>query len=358
MYRFAHRCFNDAILSVEIHWKGKLVTSFFPRPSVGNNLEEEAKQALRQNIDISTEEDQQKDFVKRARLLHAEMVHFTDLQSVNVPFTDTSIYDMIISRLDMCRQLGFGLAVIINIITLTCVRVPEGGTSSVPFYTDDYASTVTLVLAGCLTFLSLLLLVLQLVKRAPLSYQDHLHDFKKTMRKLHGDSAGGAGGLMGGAGAALGDAKAAAEDFIQGVRGLLFKVVLPVGLKQFALLIAAALFDLKYGAKQGYYICLVSVVPMALTTLRSHWDQPSSVPAFLFLCGYDILINPDTLYRIVHLTFGILGLLIGPYFFCFHLFEVIGLSPTLRNVMRAVYVPIRQLGMTAVLAIFVIFTYT
>ena len=132
MYRFAHRCFNDAILSVEIHWKGKLVTSFFPRPSVGNNLEEEAKQALRQNIDISTEEDQQKDFVKRARLLHAEMVHFTDLQSVNVPFTDTSIYDMIISRLDMCRQLGFGLAVIINIITLTCVRVPEGGTSSVP----------------------------------------------------------------------------------------------------------------------------------------------------------------------------------------------------------------------------------
>ena len=97
---------------------------------------------------------------------------------------------------------------------------------------------------------------------------------------------------------------------------------------------------------------------MALTTLRSHWDQPSSVPAFLFIAVYDILCNTDTLFRIVHLAFAALGLAIGPYFFCFHLFEVIGLSPTLRNVMKAVTLPARQLGMTAVLAIFVIFTYT
>jgi hypothetical protein len=74
MYIYAHRFFDQCILSVEIFWQGELSRTYFPRPAIGNALEDEAKVKLRREIDLSTEEDQLKDFVKRARQLKDEMV--------------------------------------------------------------------------------------------------------------------------------------------------------------------------------------------------------------------------------------------------------------------------------------------
>jgi hypothetical protein len=56
----------------------------------------------------------------------------------------------------------------------------------------------------------------------------------------------------------------------------------------------------------------------------SHPPPPSS-PPLPFL---------QTLFRVFHLVFAVLGIFVADYFYMFHLFEIIVMNPTLTNVVK------------------------
>jgi hypothetical protein len=117
------------------------------------------------------------------------------------------------------------------------------------------------------------------------------------------------------------------------------------------------------GAAWPVWVAMFMMVPLAMHRLRKFWSRHSAHAmhdpvAFLYVCAYDILFNPETFFRVLHVTFSVLGLVFRRYFYAFHLFEIIVMSPTLTNVVRAVWVPSVQLGMTAILAMIVLYTFT
>ena len=96
--------------------------------------------------------------------------------------------------------------------------------------------------------------------------------------------------------------------------------------------------------------------------MRSYWSDPTlariAFPvSMIYNCGYDILLNSNTLFYTLYLLCAVLGLAIHPAFYCFHLMDLIVVSPNLQNVVRAVTDPIQALSMTGLLGIFTIYIF-
>ena len=61
---------------------------------------------------------------------------------------------------------------------------------------------------------------------------------------------------------------------------------------------------------------------------------------------------------VFYIVISIIGTTISEIAYCFHLLDIIGRSPTLKNVIKAVTTNIRQLALTTTLAIIVIYLYS
>ena len=77
---------------------------------------------------------------------------------------------------------------------------------------------------------------------------------------------------------------------------------------------------------------------------------------------FTLLKNPEIIYYIAYGVLAIIGTVVHPFFFAFHLTEILLRYPTLRNVIKSVYIPRLALGLTFVLYLileyfFVIFGY-
>ena len=73
-----------------------------------------------------------------------------------------------------------------------------------------------------------------------------------------------------------------------------------------------------------------------------------------------ILLTSDwsVIYIYLYLMFSLAGLLISPFFFVFHLFDIIPRSRILHHVIMAITKPARPLAMTCILGIIIIYTFT
>jgi hypothetical protein len=371
MFRYAYSYFDERILSVEIYRDGEISRSYFPRPAIASGLEREAKVKLTAAIDLSSPEDKLKDFVKRARALHSEMVHFSALQQYStLPGINTSMYDLVGKKLDLSQNICFALAVSINAITLFSIRLPShsgqntgntthlahGGVAPSRAYSAsliggsgeelqaEWSRLTALVLAILLSSLSLVQLSFQLIKRAPLEYRKQVLEFRRRMHNQHWNLLDGL--------------EYEFESLFEGLKGIVIDVAPPIIMKQSALIFVAGLMYASMDTNWGFYLALMVLAPMVLKALRAHWDCPESPVALMYVCTFDIWMNPSTLFRIAHFVLACLGVFVAPFFFCFHLFEIILLSSTLRNVVCAVWKPLGQLGLTVLLMMFVIFTYT
>ena len=145
------------------------------------------------------------------------------------------------------------------------------------------------------------------------------------------------------------------KDYMEGLFG---QVIFPVVKTESAILVLAGMFYARQQQPWIMWLSVAAVIPLTIGRLRIYWNQPSGPISFLYVCAYDIFLNHETMFRVLHTTFSVLGLVFRRYFYAFHLFELIIMSPTLTNVVRAVWVPAVQLGMTAVLALVVLYSFT
>jgi magnesium-transporting ATPase (P-type) len=65
----------------------------------------------------------------------------------------------------------------------------------------------------------------------------------------------------------------------------------------------------------------------------------------------------QTMYYVLYLVLSIFGLLIADYYLPFLLLDIVSKNATTRDVLNAVVIPRKQLGMTTVLAIFLTYIY-
>lgn len=71
-----------------------------------------------------------------------------------------------------------------------------------------------------------------------------------------------------------------------------------------------------------------------------------------------LLVAPNLQYMVAYITLAILGLQVSPFFYTLHLLDVITRSPTLRNVIQAVTKNYRQLLLTAMLGLIIIYVFS
>lgn len=77
--------------------------------------------------------------------------------------------------------------------------------------------------------------------------------------------------------------------------------------------------------------------------------------AFVLL---QLLKNIDVLYYLSYGLFAFIGTVIHPFFFAFHLSEILIRYPTLKNVIRSVWTPRLAIILTFVLFLIIIYVFT
>ena len=88
------------------------------------------------------------------------------------------------------------------------------------------------------------------------------------------------------------------------------------------------------------------VVKQAWNEKLSFENEKNSSVLRIFILNYKVLKcilyvlwNIEILYYICYIIFSILGTIIHPFFFVFHLTEILFRYHTLKNVMKSVYIP-------------------
>ncbi|EGR30673.1 MIR domain protein [Ichthyophthirius multifiliis] len=78
----------------------------------------------------------------------------------------------------------------------------------------------------------------------------------------------------------------------------------------------------------------------------------------LFKVIFIFLQEIEVMYYIAYGALAVLGTVIHPFFYTFHLTEILIRYPTLKNVIKSVYIPRTQLYLTFVLFIIIVYTFT
>ena len=78
---------------------------------------------------------------------------------------------------------------------------------------------------------------------------------------------------------------------------------------------------------------------------------------YIWVSLSNLISNNGFVFALQYMAFSMQGLLQSPVFYAFHLLDVIERFPTLKNVVRSVTMNIKQLLMTAMLGVILIYVY-
>jgi hypothetical protein len=106
-----------------VFWQGRVHRVYFPRPLKSQSLEPAAKTRLLAEVDMASDDDQGKDFIRRSTELYDEMVWYDSLRRHRIPGTRVSVYELVGQKLDDLRKLALGVACVINFILLVSLEV-------------------------------------------------------------------------------------------------------------------------------------------------------------------------------------------------------------------------------------------
>jgi hypothetical protein len=126
-----------------------------------------------------------------------------------------------------------------------------------------------------------------------------------------------------------------------------------------AILIPALLVFFRYDHSTWLlYIWLAVFVPVMLQRIKAYCHSPQTLGALVYNMMYDLLGNGTTIFNTMLICGSCLGLFYKEYFYSFHLFKAVPLSPAMSNAMKAVTGPGLTLGLTMLLSVIVIYTFT
>jgi hypothetical protein len=376
LFSQAYKSLSANVKSVEVLWNGVLEKHFFAVPMlVKEGLDKQMKTRVLQDLDLNTPEDKAKDVMRSFEQVIMQMRQFDKLRSywlVRNRFFDLLKGDNVVGT----AKVAFVVAVLVNLIVLVTLTNDNSGGEEI--MTNN--STLTSVkdsLGVILALLSLVLFLVNLLKRAPLTvahhweaYGAHLSGFGSPFDVIGNELKTSFASTVSKLCRVLGqEMRHASKDF-----HLLVKLVLmPVLASSAGCVIAACIVYWQSAhlnasnpsAGNGYEwifpLTLAPILPAFLTRLR-RWVLINGVPetpiSLIYVCAYDCLFDKLTLFRTAHLVCTLLGVFVADYFFIVPLFEVVVMYPTLTDVVLAVYVPVHQLGLTAVLALIVLYAFT
>ncbi|ETV82851.1 hypothetical protein, variant [Aphanomyces astaci] len=102
---------------------------------------------------------------------------------------------------------------------------------------------------------------------------------------------------------------------------------------------------------------LPSWLPVALLMLpfiqstRMYLENGSGYGAFIFTALYDVVLDKYTAFYFFYFAISVGGLIVHPFMYMFHLFDIVMMSPTLQNVVASVTKPGRVLLLTTLLGL-------
>ena len=363
-YFTAYYSLLKQLASVEVRWNGKLGCVHFPLPSECSYLTEDTKESVKSKLDYGSD-DKHRDFIEMARDIVSEMQHYERLSAY-------ALYQTLGVHLHHLKKLGFILAIILNFTLLVTL---EHSGRSVNFRTEYSRQFISFLGASqCLT--SSLILGFVLANRAPvvakkLSRQMDIHQKNAFLFEITAAMGKSTGLLM----KAFSTTLKTASKVVQGKQNLSGVMqAMEAGargtvVQAFGKSITAALTTLIGGG------ILISVFPETRLSyfwelglglslvffgqgIRRYYLSPVSTWTYWYCCIYDTLTDPETLFFIAYLATALLGVFVGPYFFIFHLLDIVVMSSALQNVVQAMIIPRKALGMTALLGFITIYIFT
>jgi len=337
-YAVAHAYFQKSLRSVEILWHGHLEKLLFLVPSECEYFTTELKHRVLGSIDF-TSDSKVGDFVERARDLHDEMQLIEKLNRFR-------LYAILSPHVLAIKKMSFVLSLIMNSIMLLSLK--RGYSVGLD---EDYvfASTlvgsskhnamhVLMVICGLAQLvLSGFVVVFLLVNKAPLVWKRLRRQRKKVAREQKQRTA-----------LHLLIHDALREESLKRLLvafGGAIKYVVTVTFLSIVML-------LRYGAvpKQFEAPAVALIAVKLLQGLRKHWAEPTQVVQFNYCVVYDVITQDNTLFYIAYVTVAAAGLFLDqPWYYCFHLLDLVVINETLRNVVRAVTNSTKQLSMTTLL---------
>jgi len=99
------------------------------------------------------------------------------------------------------------------------------------------------------------------------------------------------------------------------------------------------------------------VIPTCVFEMKRYCDDPASYGALVFVTLAELLLDPTTLFNIALVGSCVLGLAWCDAFYSLVLMKVVTLSAPIANVVKAVFIPLKSLAMTFVLAIIFVFIF-
>ncbi|RHY74955.1 hypothetical protein DYB38_000480 [Aphanomyces astaci] len=375
-YAKVYAFFDAMHCSIELWWgvgEPRLDKVYFPKASHCRMLRylKSKKNRLLSDLDYKSSE-RLKQFTSAASGFNEEMQHIENLSNF-------FLYNIVRPYIPHFKNISFLLAIFMNLIMLVSIRHQD---ESLEFYFYPSSLQEPMTYFGIAQIcLSTLVLVFMLVISGPLIFRARLNamiknsmdkykrkknytkqdvaadfdiknaiqtiDIKQAMQleNMSSRAKGGAKWLKK-------TAIQLAQDSVHFVRSYLpfVKMIFLMYLLQFTLLQAFPDFP-------DWMPFLVLFLPFVRNT-REYLEKSSSWVGLLYTFVYDVIFDKITAFYSVYLVTAFCATLIHPIFYGYHLLDLVIMSPSLQNVVRAVTKPGRALALTCLLGLFVIYFYT
>ncbi|OQR94217.1 Inositol 1,4,5trisphosphate receptor type 2 [Achlya hypogyna] len=370
MYAKAYNFFKDLHCTVEIWWgtnEPRLDTVHFPLPSHCRMFAflTNKKEQLLNEFNYKSNE-RLKQFVDAAAELDEQMAHIELLSRF-------LLYNLLRPYIPLLKSLSFLLAIFMNLIML--VAFQHSDESLERHFVPQSLKNPMQYFGIIQIFLSSAVLLFMLVISVPLVFRARLnamiknsldsYNARKSQRKL-----------LEALEFDLADLKTiiqideVGKQLKKGVLGLqstakdLFLSVIQIYRSYLPLLrMILIIFLLQLTLLQAFP-SFPTAVPFIILfwpfvrNTRHYLDTSCSVVGLVYTFIYDVVFDKHTAFYIVYLTTACLAYLYHPIFYGFHLLDLVIMSPSLQNVVRAVTKPGRALALTCLLGLFVIYFYT
>ncbi|KDO22610.1 hypothetical protein SPRG_22304 [Saprolegnia parasitica CBS 223.65] len=363
MYAKAYKFFDDLHCTIEVWWgtdEPRLDTVHFPLHShcrmfafLGHK-----KERLLNDFDYKSNE-RLKQFVQAARGLDEEMQHIEMLSRF-------LLYNLIRPYIPLFKTLSFILAIFMNLIMLVALKhndestdrhfEPNGLQQPMQYFgmLQIFLSTAVFMLVISVP------LVFRARRNAQIKNSLDSYNASKKQRKLESlefdladlkaihlqiDEVGKhlKSGLVG----LTSTAKGFVESVVQIYHSYLplLRMILLVFLLQLTLLQAFPDFPTEVPF-------IVLFLPFVRDT-RNYLETSCSWFGLVYTLVYDVIFDKHTAFYTVYLATACCATLYHPIFYGYHLLDLVIMSPSLQNVVRAVTKPGRALALTCLLGLFI-----
>ncbi|RLO12030.1 hypothetical protein DYB28_001143 [Aphanomyces astaci] len=365
----AHAFFASMHHSVEIWWGADIgiETVYFALPSHCRMLAclGPKKDRLLNELNYKSN-DRLKQFVKATYGFDQEMQHMEVLSTFK-------LYNVVRPYIPHFKTASFFLAISMNIImVISVVAVARDDTRTHFIMKPQPLLDAQTVMGNFQVFFSLCVLMFILVISVPLVFRRRWNVRTKHAMleyKLH-RSIGSLDSVLD-----LDELKIQVEVRVEQSRvwwahlhasyGTFGKLICLVLLLQFTLMQATPnLPSWLPGTKQTfvfYFNCLThrSSYPIVVALLmlpfiqstRMYLENGSGYGAFIFTALYDVVLDKYTAFYFFYFAISVGGLIVHPFMYMFHLFDIVMMSPTLQNVVASVTKPGRVLLLTTLLGL-------